>query len=394
VAERDADDDGGVGGVRVGIIGVVTLGALSATIASNTNGLRIAPLVETIEAEGLRLRAAGADVVIVTAHAGGRCAAFDNPADLSSCDQNAEMFVVARALPAGLVDAIVAGHSHAPVGHQVSGIPITEANSGGRSFGRIDLEIDRVTKRVVSRTSFAPLDLVPGTYEGAPVVSDPEIAAVIGPAIEGARVLKASAVGITLETPIRRAGAPESPLGNLFTDAYLAAVPGAEVAFNNTSGGLRADLPAGPLTYGSLFEVMPFENRVIAFYLSGAGVRQVVLAQAARRGALVGMSGLGVRVTCESGVPIVVLARRDGSAIRDDDRVLVATTDFLAMGGDGVFTAVTPPDGFTIERDAGTARDVVAAWFKARGGSLREEQLVDAANLRWTLPGPQPVSCR
>jgi len=75
-----------VGGVRVGIIGVVTLGALSATIASNTNGLRIAPLVETIEAEGLRLRAAGADVVIVTAHAGGRCAAFDNPADLSSGD--------------------------------------------------------------------------------------------------------------------------------------------------------------------------------------------------------------------------------------------------------------------------------------------------------------------
>jgi len=381
-------------GVRVGIIGLVTRSALSATIASNTGGLQIAPLAETIQTEATRLRGAGVDVVIVTAHAGGRCTAFDNPIDLSSCDQNAEMFQVARQLPAGLVDAIIGGHSHAPIGHQVAGIPITEANSGGRSFGRIDLEIDRATKRVTARKSFAPLDLAPGTYEGATVTPDTKIAAVIAPAIESARALKASAVGITLATPIRRAGVPESPLGNLFTDAYLAAVPGADVAFNNTSGGLRADLPAGPLSYGSLFEVMPFDNRVIAFQLSGADVRRIALAQVSRRGALVGMSGLRIVVTCEAGAPAVALLRPNGAPLRDGDRLRIATTDFLATGGDGLFAPVTPPDGLTIERDAGAARDVVAAWLKARGGTLSETQLVDPSKLRWTLPGSQPVACR
>ena len=49
------------------------------------------------------LRARGADVVIVTAHAGGRCTAFDRPDDLSSCDPG-EILDVARGLPRGLVD--------------------------------------------------------------------------------------------------------------------------------------------------------------------------------------------------------------------------------------------------------------------------------------------------
>ena len=126
-------------GVKVGIIGVMTRGALTATIASNVGGLSVVPLAGTIRGHATALRAQGAAVVIVTAHAGGRCASFDRPDDLSSCEPSSEIFTVARDLPRGLVDAIVAGHSHAPVGHMVEGIAITEAYSGGRAFGRIDL---------------------------------------------------------------------------------------------------------------------------------------------------------------------------------------------------------------------------------------------------------------
>ena len=49
----------------------------------------------------------GARIVLVVAHAGGSCAAFENATDLSSCDEASEIFDVARALPEGLVDAIV-----------------------------------------------------------------------------------------------------------------------------------------------------------------------------------------------------------------------------------------------------------------------------------------------
>ena len=67
---------------------------------------------------------------------------------------------------------------------------------------------------------------------------------VLAPALEPVRALKARPIGMVLDTPIRRR-APISPLGKLFTDAMLASVPGADVALNNSSGGLRADLPAG-----------------------------------------------------------------------------------------------------------------------------------------------------
>ena len=149
--------------------------ALTATIAANVTHLAIAPLADTIRTHATALRAQGADIVVVTAHAGGRCTEFDRPEDLSSCNANDEIFTVARELPAGLVDAIVAGHTHASIGHQVAGIPITEALSNGRAFGRIDLLVDRASKKVVGKRSYRPMELVPGEYEGTPVVPDAAI---------------------------------------------------------------------------------------------------------------------------------------------------------------------------------------------------------------------------
>ncbi len=400
-------------GLQVGIVGVMTAGALSATLSANTRGLRVAPLVETIVAAATELRAGGASVVVVTAHAGGRCTEFATPTDLSSCDQAGEIMQVARALPQGLVDVIVAGHSHAAMGHQVAGVAITEALNGGRAFGRVDVIVDRTTRRVLERRSFAPRDLcarvdpgttgcdpgspdgarVPAEYEGAAVRPDPAIAAVIAPAVDAALAQKGTLLGITLATPVRRAGTGDSPLGNLFTDAYLAAVPGADVSFNNTSGGLRADLPAGPLSFGSVFEVMPFDNRVVGFHLTGAEVRQMLAAQVQRRSPLVGLAGLRVRVTCQSGSLDVALLRPNGVPVRDEDRMLVATTDFLSTSLGGMFEPVTPAGGFTIVHDVGTARDIVVEALRKRGGTLREQQLIDPANPRWTLPGSQPVTC-
>ena len=130
-------------GVRVGIIGVMTRGALTATIASNVGGLSVAPLAETIRKHAMALRAQGAAVVIVTAHAGGRCSSFDRPEDLSSCEPSSEIFTVARELPRGLVDVIVAGHTHAanrPPGRRdpdhggvLRGPRVRQGGSDGRS---------------------------------------------------------------------------------------------------------------------------------------------------------------------------------------------------------------------------------------------------------------------
>ena len=138
---------------------------------------------------------------------------------------------------------------------------------------------------------------------------------------------------------------------------------------------------------------MPFDNRLVTFHLTGAELRRVLATQISRNAALVGISGVHARVTCERGTVTVGMLRPNGAPIADNERLLIATSDFLATGGDAIFVPVTPKDGFTIVRDIGLVRDVVVDTLRKRGGTLREEQLVDPANPRWTLPGKAPVVC-
>jgi 2',3'-cyclic-nucleotide 2'-phosphodiesterase (5'-nucleotidase family) len=400
------------GGVTVGIIGVMTRGALTATIASNVGGLSVAPLAETIRAHAMALRAQGAAAVIVTAHAGGRCSTFDRPEDLSSCESSSEIFSVARELPRGLVDVIVAGHTHAAIGHQIEGIAITEAFAGGRAFGRVDLAVDRRANSVMSKRIFRPRDLcaredpntrtcgpgaaagtlVPAEYENAPVMPDPAIDRVLAPALEQVRALKSRPIGIVLDTPIRRL-VPHSPLGHLFTDALLASVPGADVALHNSSGGLRADLPQGALTYGSVFEVMPFDNQLVQVRLTGKQLRQVFATHLQKSRQIIGFSGIRVRAQCSGDSLDLVLTRPSGVPITDDEPLLVVGSDFLATGGDGILAPVIPPGGFPIPDTAPLVRDVLAEYLKRLGGHLREQQLLDTANPRLSVPGVLPISC-
>ena len=378
-------------GLRVGIVGVMTRDGLRLTLAANVQGLRTAPLAPAVEAEARRLRQQGVDVVVVVAHAGGWCARFDDPADLSSCDADGEIFRLARQLPAGLVDAIVAGHSHAAVAHVVAGIPIVQAYSRGAAFARLDLTVERGAG-VVSARVFAPQGLcaaigpdgdcvaggAPPHYEGAPVEPDAAVTAAMRPELERVRRWRETPVGIVLETSLTRTGdGLESPLGNLFADAFRAAVPGADAAIGMGArrGGLRTDLPAGVLTRGPLYDVFPFDNRVVALMLTGAQLRQVLAREVSRRRRGVpGLSGIRVRVTCAGERPEVEIVRSSGTRIDPAETLVVATTDSFGArarrGARATPTAAAP-----------LVRDAVATWLAARGGRLRAADLSEPP--RW-----------
>ncbi len=383
-------------GLRVGIVGVMTRDGLRLTLAANVQGLRTAPLAATVEAEARRLRRRGVDVVAVVAHAGGWCARFDDPADLSSCDADGEIFRLARQLPAGLVDAIVAGHSHAAVAHIVAGIPIIQAYSRGAAFTRLDLTVEREAG-VVSARVFAPQGLCAAIgpdgdcaaggatphYEGAPVEPDASVTAAMRPELERVRRWRETPVGIVLDISLTRTGAGlESPLGNLFADAFRAAVPGADAAIGMGArrGGLRTDLPAGVLTRGPLYDVFPFDNRVVALVLTGTQLRQVLVREVSRRRRGVpSVSGIRVRVTCAGERPEVEIVRSSGARIDPAETLVVATTDsFAARARFGTRATVTAT--------APLVRDAVAGWLTARGGRLRAADLSDPP--RWqTLDG-------
>lgn len=399
-----------VDGLQVGIIGVMSENALGATIAANSRGLRVAPLAPAIEREAGALRQQGAVLVIVTAHAGSSCTNFEDPQDLRSCDTNGEIMQVARDLPAGLVDQIIGGHVHQGIAHEVNGIAITSSFSNTRAFGRVDYVVDVPGRNIVSRQIYAPqlickhVGEVPGqclpaddagakpaSYAGREVVADRTVSAIADEAAASASEIKSQPLGVYLETPITLANGTGSALGHLFMDAILESTDG-DIVMHNVMGGIRDNLPQGELTYGSVYQISPFDNRIVTLRLTGAELR-TVLANEVHRSRQVAFAGIRAFVACNDGRLDVEIRRPDGTLVSDTDEIDVVTTDFLALGGGGVFRAVTPEGGFDIPSDTPMIRDLFVDWLKKRGGRLNAEQFLDSESPRWNVPDTIPADC-
>jgi 5'-nucleotidase len=399
-------------GVKVGVIGVTTEATPFTTMPANFVGLAMVTPADAVAEQARRLRDGGAEVIVVAAHIGSRCQDLTNPADTSSCDTDEELFVMARALPRGLVDVIVAGHTHAAMAHRVNDIAVIESYSSGRAFGRVDLRVN-AEGRVVASTIRVPQDLCPlgedgnpvpasrcdpGSYEGSPVIIDPEIQVIADRAIASAKELRDQPLGVTLTRAFPKAYDKESAVGNLFVDLMLEARGDVDVAMTN-GGGLRADLPAGPLTYGSLYEAMPFDNRFAIVELEGAHLRKLATNNLYSGSGIFSWGGMTVTATCKDGELVVKLLDAKGKAIADDRKLRLVTSDFLASGGDGAIGRLGLPDGAVEVTDL-VIRDAMADVLRARGkaggkkAELSPDDYLVAKAPRLAYPPPRPVSCR
>jgi 5'-nucleotidase len=68
---------------------------------------------------------------------------------------------------------------------------------------------------------------------------------------------------------------PTSGPGPLIADSMRQAVPKAQVAILNF-GGVRRDLPAGPISQGDVMEVLPFSSTLCLLELSGAELKRAL----------------------------------------------------------------------------------------------------------------------
>jgi len=397
-----------VAGVKIGIIGASTESTPYTTMPANFAGLRISPAAQAIADHATALRAQGARVIIATMHIGTSCKEFERPDDSSSCDKREELFRLLADLPHGAVDVIVGGHTHAGVAHFLDGIAVIESYSAGRGFGRVDVtlgadgkigdvHIDRPHLMCPVDKNFNPApvaDCHPGDYEGKPVTPDPEVQKIVDAALARAGERRQEKLGVTLASMVKRAWAVESPEGNLFTDLMLEARPDAQVALTN-GGGLRADLPAGTLTYGALFEAMPFDNRFAIVELTGKDLRTLVTSNLSRGGGILSWAGLTARARCKAGKLDVQVQVR-GKPLDDNASYKMATSDFLASGGDGVIGRLQLPEGkiqvtSTIIREA--LADVLRGWKATPRAAIDPGRLYSATRPRLDYEGKRPIAC-
>ena len=157
-----------------------------------------------------------------------------------------------------------------------TGIMVTGAASVGRVVTDVDLTISRATKEVVA----ASINNVIVRRDDKPAAAD--LTALIAKYSEIAAPTENRVLG-TAPQPLTRTqnAAGESSLGDIIADAQLWATSGptwpaangapAVVAFMN-SGGIRADISPGPITYGEAFSVQPFANVLVTMDMTGAQI--------------------------------------------------------------------------------------------------------------------------
>jgi 5'-nucleotidase len=382
-------------GLKIGIFGLTTPQTPTVTLPINVATLKFRPLNSEALAAATSLRKKGADLVIAVVHAGGRCGDCLHKDDLSSCDVDAgEIFEMMKGLPEGTLDAVVAGHTHAQIGHVVNGTPIIESWALGKYFGMIELSIDPDTKKVIpGRTvinsgveicetwdietkSCDPKKLraradqvtpVTAKFRGQIIRPDETVMQAMQPAEQAVAELQQKPLGLTVPAPLGRQYENESELGSFLADS-LRGMAKTDVALMNP-GGLRADLKDGPLTYGTVYEVIPFDNAVAVLDLTGEQLERLLTAAFGSKKGVFQVSGLEVKLS-----RCVVPDRLRGFTVAgkkwDPARhYKVALPDFLARGGDGfapVLATIDPSQVNLGENKGSNLRDDLIEFWQAK----------------------------
>ena len=390
-----------VGGVKVGLVGASTPETPSTTNKKNLVGLTFDAPEACVLAQAKALRAQGAQAVIVLLHGGSWCPGSQPVTDLSKCDPG-DLMTLVHALPKGLVNLVVGGHTHMLVNKRVGDMGVVEAAAYGQWMGlaRVPLTAPGPTGvdlvhlcgetipgahgptcqvKAVKKSHAAPQV---ATFEGAPVHPVAAVEKLLAPAFASVKKLKERPIGVTLPTSIEPGYRGESPLGDLVADVFRRAVKGADIGMTN-GGGLRAPLPQGKLVYGSVYKALPFDNHMAILTLPGTVLRKmVVLGVAGGHGGL-SWSGLTFHADgCK-----VTDIRVHGRPLRPKRVYRIVTNEYLAGGGSGFDTLGMSRSQVKIMWSRPYLRDQVAQAFSRRGQALIHAAEIAAKHPRQHVTG-------
>ncbi len=244
------------GGEKIGLIGLTPEDTHE--LASPGDNVTFSDPVAAVQGEVDLLIAKGVNKIIVLSHSG------------YGVDQK----VAAETTG---VDVIVGGHTNTllsntneraegPYPTMVGETAIVQAYAYGKFLGELNVTFD--DEGNITKAEGEPLIMDAAVTEDQPTVD--RIAEAAKPLEEiRNRVVAETAEAIDGERGNCRA--QECSMGNLVADAMLDRVKdqGIDVAIAN-SGGLRASIDAGEVTMGEVLTVLPFQNTLSTFQVTGA----------------------------------------------------------------------------------------------------------------------------
>ena len=353
-----------VGGERIGIISALATDTVET--ASPGPSVIFQDEIDSLAADAAALEAEGVTKIIALTHVGLR--------------KDAE---IAARVPG--VDVVIGGHSHTYlsasdpkragpyptwVDTEAGGIvPVVQAGAYSLYLGHLQLTFDDAGNLKHAGGDTIVLD--------ASVPQDEAILARVkelaGP-IEELKARVVAQAAEVLDGERERCRQQECVLGNIIAQAMLDRVrdQGIQIAIQN-GGGIRASIDAGEVTMGEVLTVLPFQNTLSTFRVTGE-----TIVQALENGVSTVEDGggrfpqvAGMKYTFDPAAPkgarvSEVMVDEGGTwAPIDPAKVYgVVSNDYLRKGGDGYRMFVDAADAYDYGPDLA---DVTAAWMAAQG---------------------------
>jgi 2',3'-cyclic-nucleotide 2'-phosphodiesterase (5'-nucleotidase family)/predicted AlkP superfamily phosphohydrolase/phosphomutase len=346
-----------VGGVPVAFIGATTITTPSITTTGATDGVHFIDEATAINGQVAALRAKGVRAFVAVVHEGGSQSTY--PVGTV----NDRINTIASALDPS-VSVVISGHSHTVVDTRVGHALVIQASSYTRAFDRVHLLLDRSAGTIAATWgAVVPVwENTPpaSTDPSAPAVApDPAVKKIVDDAVTATNPVTQKVVGnAAAPVPSQREGgatpAGESPAGDLIADAQRAYAK-TQLAFVNT-GSVRAGLVAGPVTYGSLFTMQPFQDDYLdTFSLTGAQVWALLAQQLAPgTGGIMQISGLHFTYsgTTITGVWLGPAGDNSTPIPNSASTSYTGTANSFMMGGGDGFTVLTGASNIVQTADA------------------------------------------
>lgn len=308
--------------VKVGIVGLITSKMNEVSLPKNIHGLRFQREADALKLIVDELKQQGVKVIVVAAHVGFETK--DSPSDFEG-----EKYLAFH-VPG--IHLILGGHTH---------FKLTEAYQDEKNKTLIvhnQSTLKTVTQTVL-RVRREDGKLVSYAYKNVPLDvekfgEDAEIKKIVDKYWE--KIGKEMDVVIGESKMAMSRKGTESLLGNWMCDV-IRDYGRTDFAFQNI-GGIRADLPQGPLTSRDLYLVSPFENTIVMMELSGQQIKETLEHSASGSGVL---QVSGLKMSYDKSRPSGSRVREisvHGQPIEMKKMYTVATNNFLALGGDGFVT--------------------------------------------------------
>ncbi|PJF08339.1 bifunctional UDP-sugar hydrolase/5'-nucleotidase [Pseudorhodobacter sp. MZDSW-24AT] len=355
-----------VGGEKIGIISALAVDTTETS--SPGNQVIFQNEIDSLKADVATLEAEGVTKIIAVTHVG------------YTLDQE-----IAAAVPG--IDAVVGGHSHTYLSatdpnragpyptwvSQDSGamVPVVQAYAYSKYLGHLELTFADDGSLIHASGNTILLD--------SSVTPDPAIEARVAELAGPIEEVKARVIGESTEAidgSRETCRQMECQMGNLVTDAMLDRVKdqGVTIAITN-GGGLRSSIDAGPVTMGEVLSVLPFQNTLSTFTVTGADLVAALENGVSRLedggGRFAQVSGM--KYTFDPAQPVdarvsdvqVMLGGDAWAPIDPAVEYTVVSNNYVRGGGDGFRMFVDAKNAY----DFGPDLADVLAEFLAKNGS-------------------------